>query len=197
MDLQTIKTYNQLAKEYDEETIDFWSNFPRSFLDKFTELVKDRVLDVGSGPGRDGLLLKERGLDVVCIDASHAMIKLSSEKGLKSIEGDFNNLPFKNESFDGVWAYTSLLHVKRAEIDKSFEEIKRVLKKGGYLGLGQIEGIGEEYKESSGVNQPRWFSFYTKEEVERLLIKHGFEIIYFESFKPRSKNYLNFIGKFK
>ena len=61
MDEKTIKTYNQMAKEYEDETVDFWKRFPRTFFDKFAELVKGKVLDVGSGPGRDGLLLKERG----------------------------------------------------------------------------------------------------------------------------------------
>ena len=87
----------------------------------------------------------------------------------------------------------SLLHVFKKDIDRAFEEINRVLKKGGVLGLGLIEGETEEYKESSGVNLPRLFSFYTKEEIEKILMKHGFDVIYFEEYKPRSKTYLNFI----
>lgn len=195
MDQKTIQTYNLIAKEYDEETIDFWEKFPRTFFDKFAELVKGKVLDVGSGPGRDGLLLQERGLEVICLDASEAMVKLCVGKGLEAVIGDFNNLPFADENFAGVWAYTSLLHIKKADVQKPLEEIKRVLKAKGIFGLGLIEGETEEYKESSGVNMPRWFSFYTKEEVKNLLKNNGFEVFYFESFKPRSKNYLNFIAR--
>lgn len=195
MDKKTIDTYNQMAKEYDDETIDFWDRFPRTFFDKFIDSVKGKVLDIGSGPGRDGLILKEKGLDVVCLDASEIMVKLSQERGLESIIGDLLNLPFPNNSFDGAWAYTSLLHVSKNDIDKAFIEINRILIKDGILGLGMIEGETEEYKESSGVNMPRLFSFYTKEELESLLNKHGFDVIYFETFKPRSKNYLNFIAK--
>ena len=195
MDKKTIQTYNLMAKEYDEETIDFWERFPRTFFDKFAELVKGKVLDIGSGLGRDGLLLKQRDLEVVCLDASGAMIKLCTEKGLEAIVGDFNDLPFDDGSFDGVWAYTSLLHVKKSEVKKPIDEIKRVLKSKGIFGLGLIEGETEEYKESSGVNMPRWFSFYTKAEIENLLKNNGFKIVYFESFKPRSKNYLNFIAR--
>ena len=111
--------------------------------------------------------------------------------------GDFNKLPFENETFDAVWAYTSLLHVPKAEVDKPIDEIKRVLKDKGILGLGLIEGDTEEYKESSGVNMPRWFSFYKKDEIESILKNHGFEQLYFEEFKPGSKNYLNFIYRKK
>lgn len=197
MDAQTIQTYNKMAKEYDEETIDFWNRFPRTFFDAFSELTKGKVLDVGSGPGRDGLLLKERGFDVTCLDASEAMIDLCKEKGLTAIVGDFMQMPFEDKTFNGVWAYTSLLHVPKAEARQSFAEITRVLKDNGILGLGLIEGDVELYRESSGIGMPRWFSFYQKSEIEELLKECGFDILYFEKFKPASKNYLNFIAKKK
>ncbi len=195
MDTQTIKTYDKMAKEYDDETADFWQRFPRTFFDKFIFLTKDSVLDVGSGPGRDGLIIKEKGLDVVCLDASAEMVKLSAEKGLKSVVGDFNNLPFEDQTFGGVWAYTSLLHIPKSDIGKPLAEIRRVLKKEGILGLGMIEGKTEGYRQSAGVNLPRYFAFYEKAEIEKLLTKHGFKVVYFEQFKPGSKNYLNFIAQ--
>jgi len=195
MDNTTIQTYNLMAQEYDDETADFWDRFPRTFFEKFTELSQGKILDVGSGPGRDGLILKENGLDVTCLDASEAMVKFCQAKGLRSVLGDFMAMPFADNSFDGAWAYTSLLHIPKADAPKAFSEIKRVLKDGGILGLGLIEGETEGYRESSGVGMPRWFSYFTREEVEGLLESNGFEIVYFEQFKPNSKNYLNFISQ--
>ena len=195
MDAKTVDTYNLMAKEYDDETADFWQRFPRTFFDTFAERIQGKVLDIGSGPGRDGLLLKEKGISVVCLDASTEMIKMCEEKGLESILGDFAALPCDNKSFGGVWAYTSLLHVPKSEISKALSEIHRVLHNGGMLGLGMIEGNTEGYRESSGVTTPRWFSFYTKEEIEHLLAQHGFSVLYFEQFRPGSKNYLNFIAQ--
>jgi len=195
MDEQTITTYNELGKEYDEETKDFWENFPRTVVDAFVTSVRGKVLDIGSGPGRDGLILKTAGLDVVCLDASEAMVKISREKGLESILGDFNDLPFVDNSFDGVWAYTSLLHVPKARIGRPLREIVRVLKPGGMLGLGLIEGESELYRESSGVGKPRWFSFYTKDEIEKFLARYNFRVEHFETFTPGTKNYLNFIAR--
>ncbi|MCX6718867.1 MAG: class I SAM-dependent methyltransferase [Candidatus Taylorbacteria bacterium] len=195
MDKRTIDTYDQLANEYDKETTDFWDRFPRTIFDRFIELTKGEVLDIGSGPGRDGLILQRSGLNVTCLDASEAMIKISTGRGLHSIIGDFNDLSFKDGSFDGVWAYTSLLHVPKSEIDQSISEIHRVLKSNGIFGLGMIDGENELYRESSGVGKPRWFSFYKRGEIERILAKHRFEIIYFEEFKVNTKNYLNFISR--
>lgn len=195
MDQQTIDTYNKMAKEYDDETADFWDSFPQTFLDKFTEFSGKKIIDVGSGPGRDGLLLQQAGKEVVCVDASESMVKLSSDRGQQSVLAGFDNLPFENESFDGVWSYTALLHVPKKSVNIPLEEISRVLKPSGIFTLGLIEGNTEEYKESSGVDLPRWFSFYQKDEIIDLCKKHGFELVYFETFKPRSKNYLNFIFK--
>jgi ubiquinone/menaquinone biosynthesis C-methylase UbiE len=197
MDKKTIDAYDQRATEYDEETSSFWDEmFPTNFMDRFVETVKSEgvtTLDVGSGPGRDGLILQNKGLDITCLDASKEMIKLCQKRGLKAVLGDFNELPFADGSFDAVWAYTSLLHVPKKQISKPLEEIRRILKSGGILGLGLIEGDFEGYRESSGLDLPRWFTYYKKDEVEALLGASSFEIVHFEQFKPRSKNYLNYI----
>lgn len=199
MDQNTINTYNQLAKDYDQKTSDFWEKMPKTFFDKFLNLTKGKVLDVGSGPGRDGLFFKQRGLDVVCLDASEEMVKLCLKKGLNAVVGDFKKLPFEDNLFNGVWAYTSLLHSKKEKIDQSLKEIKRVLKNDGIFGLGMMEGDNEGYRQDfkgdSSLNQLRWFSYFSKEELEKLLKNNGFEITYFESFKPGSRTYLNFLAR--
>lgn len=194
MDTKTIDTYNKLAQAYDDETANFWESFPRTFIDHFIAVVRGRVLDVGSGPGRDGLLLKEAGLEVVCVDASSSMVELSTKRGLTSLVGDFLELPFEEKSFDGVWAYTSLLHVSKQDVKKVVAEIRRVLREGGHLGLGLIEGEGEMYRENMGEGNARLFSYFKKEEVEEILKAEGFEVVYFETITPGSRRYLHFIA---
>ena len=71
----TIDTYDRYHDVYDNETKDFWKNFPLTTIDFFAKhLEGKKVLDLGSGPSRDALLLKEAGLEVVCLDASKEMI---------------------------------------------------------------------------------------------------------------------------
>jgi ubiquinone/menaquinone biosynthesis C-methylase UbiE len=198
MDKVTIDTYNKQAKEYDDGTTGFWEQFPNTTINKFSELVvgEKLILNVGSGPGQDGLLLKNKGLEITCLDASETMVKMCSERGLEAVQGDLLTLPFADKSFDGVWAYTSLLHVKKSEIKKALKEIHRVLVTAGILGLGMIEGEGELYRESTGgVSLPRWFSFYTREELEKLLQGADFTVTYFDKFQVRTKVYLNFLAK--
>lgn len=73
------------------------------------------------------------------------MVKMSAEKGLVSVLGNFNHLPFEDESFSAVWAYTSLLHVPKSQVDKPLSEVYRVLENDGIFGLGLIEGETELY----------------------------------------------------
>lgn len=201
-DTQTIDTYNKMAEIYDAETADFWRDFPNNFLDVFanhtlTTPGRDAktVLNIGSGPGRDGVLLKNRKLEVTRLDASHAMVAQCKKRGLAAIEGDFMTLPFADKSFDAAWAYTSLLHVKKSDVGTALAEIARILKSGGTFGLGLIEGTEELYRPSSEIASLRWFSFYTKEEVETLLAAHGFKVLYFDTIKPGSKRYLHFVAQ--
>ncbi len=102
---------------------------------------------------------------------------------------------FTDASFEGVWAYTSLLHIPKSEVGTAFSEMRRVLKDRGILGLGLIEGDTEEYLASTKISMPRWFSYYSKNEIESLLLEYGFEVLYFETFNPGRRNYLNFITK--
>ncbi|MEK7527180.1 MAG: class I SAM-dependent methyltransferase [Patescibacteria group bacterium] len=184
MDKITIDTYDKMAVEYDRETANFWKRFPSTFLEKFKAGVLKRgtILDVGSGPGRDAAILSAAGFSVICLDASEAMLKITKEKGFESIRADFLELPFDKETFDGIWAYTSLLHVSKIKIPSALSEIYRVLKKTGVFALGLIvgliEGKTEEYRESSGVGMPRLFSFYEKPEIENLLGEAGFKVKY-------------------
>lgn len=193
MDAKTIETYNQLAQAYDDETVEFWQTFPQTFIEAFVNASGPNILNIGSGPGRDARLLQNAGKNVVCLDASQTMIDICQARGFITALGDFNSLPFDDSSFDGAWAYTSLVHVPKTEIDTPLQEIYRVLKPNGIFAIGNHEGDFEGYKESSGVNLPRWFSYYQKDELVSIITKHNFELIHFETFKPGSKNYLNLI----
>jgi len=195
MDKRTIYTYNKLAREYDQETTGFWKDFPTHMLDRFVDALPNiQVLNLGSGPGRDGLLLKQRGCDVTCLDASREMVNMCKTRGLMAAEGDLLSLPFPDHSFGGVWAYTSLLHIHKTEMPHALAETRRVLTPDGVFAIGMIEGDGELYRESFGVCLPRLFALYAKEELEELLQNAGFTVTYFETIQPRTKTYLHIIA---
>lgn len=194
---QTISAYNKYHDVYDKETIDFWKNFPKTTIKTFASNLKgNQILNLGSGPGRDSLLLKNAGLDVTCLDASKEMIKRTKKLGFKSVESDFEKMPFENEIFDGVWAYTSLLHVTKSKMEKILNKIHSIIKPEGIFLIGMIEGKYIEEKESESMpGVKRYFRYYTEQELRKVVEQSGFEMIFQERYVPNKKVYLSQIYK--
>lgn len=190
---KTVQAYNKKAKIYHKETESFWSNFPNLVIDMFTsELMGKRVLNIGSGTGRDSEILRERGLNVVCVDAATEMIKMTKRLGFESVKADFRRLPFPESSFDGVWAYTSLLHVSKQDARDVIKDIRKLLKPKGIFLIGMREGEFEGEVERKGwEGSNRFFIYYTEGELTEMITSCGFKKLYQERYKPSSKTYLN------
>ena len=141
---RTIDAYNRYARTYDAEVIDFWAAFPQTIIDHFVAALPGKtVLDVGSGSGRDAMVLQRQGLEVVCVDASQAMIDMTRQLGFESHLMDFGAMHFAKASFAGVWAYTSLIHLPTEEMIPVIRKLHTILHPQGVLLFGAIEGSGE------------------------------------------------------
>src|SRR6476646_9989452 len=77
------RSYDQVTPEYAARFLDALAHKPldRALLDGFAEQVPRSapVADVGCGPGQIGLYLLGRGLRVVGVDLSPAMVALAAQ----------------------------------------------------------------------------------------------------------------------
>jgi sterol 24-C-methyltransferase len=100
------------------------------------------VLDVGSGvggPARHMALFAD--CNVVGINCNDYQLlrsrMLSSKAGLSSqcsfVKGDFNKMPFEDNTFDGAYAIEATCHSE--DLTKVFSEVCRVLKPGGIFAV--------------------------------------------------------------
>lgn len=85
-----------------------------------------RFLDLGCGAGVYLSLLAKKGKQVIGLDLSHKLCKLSKRWGFDIIMGDATHLPFKNEVFDGIWASEILEHLSSLVV---LDELERVTKR--------------------------------------------------------------------
>lgn len=169
MNKTTIEVYDSIAHRYADThwTTDFWS---RQYND-FENLLKGkRILDSGSGAGRDTKHFISKGYEVESIDLSKGMIEEARKRVPEGnfMRMDMTDLKFEDSSFDGIWCCASLLHLNEAEAEKAISEFARVLKKGGILFVSVKEGDGgadNEYIDGIG----RYFRSYgTAGIVERV-----------------------------
>jgi len=117
-------------------------------------LRKGRILDVGLGDcGCMSFYLAKRGFDVTGIDSSPLAVHKSREEAVgKKLKGSFQarrinavKTPFKKESFDAVFSYHSLHHMKN--MPEAINEMFRVCKTGGLVVISDLHARGRrEYE---------------------------------------------------
>lgn len=194
---KTITTYNKTHDLYDKAVEKFWQEFPQSTINEFAKKLEGKkVLNIGSGTGKDAVLLREKELDILCIDASAKMILKTKGLGFKSILMDMRNMSFKNNTFDGIWAYTSLLHITKGDMIKVLYTIHNILKQNGVLLIGMIEGTFEGIINSRHLNNAtRYFQYYEETELKEIVENIGFTLEHQDRYKQGEKSYLHQIYK--
>lgn len=179
---EAVKTYNKIASIYAKYSEDQLMQFQ---LSRFESLLPGkRILDAGSGSGRDVEYFLEDGFKPVGVDLSLGLIKEAKKRVPKGefLKQDFRKTKFKDNSFDGIWSVTSLIHLPKEEIKKAIKEFHRLLDKDGIVYISVKKGTGsKEIKKEKYNNEPRTFYFYQQIEMEKLVKESGFKIISSES----------------
>jgi ubiquinone/menaquinone biosynthesis C-methylase UbiE len=128
------------------------------------------VLDLGCGTGRllNRLALNFPYLRGIGLDLSPEMLRQArkTNKYRQRIifkQGNSHQLPFANNQFDAVFNTISFLHYPNPE--QVFQEIKRVLKQGGYFYLVDYESLIGIHKVAFS---PAGLRFYNQKQREEL-----------------------------
>jgi ubiquinone/menaquinone biosynthesis C-methylase UbiE len=97
-----------------------------------------RVLEIGCGNGKTLSTMTQRGWDVTAIDFSQRAVSMSRKRcaGTGSCEfivADTIHSPFKNSSFDAVFAIHIFGHLNESERKLVPRDMEKILKPGGIL----------------------------------------------------------------
>jgi SAM-dependent methyltransferase len=178
---KTLKTYNNNAIRWaqDHSTAGFWSSEMKYFKKL---LPHGKILEVGSGGGRDAKELIKMGYDYVGTDISSGLIKVAKKEnpGVCFINQSVYDLSFPARTeFDGFWASASLLHIPKAKIVLALGRIRTFIKNYGIGFISLKEGSGEilEEKTEHGFKEEKFFSYYNTKEFSLILSKNGFIVL--------------------
>ena len=155
--------------------------FDRMLLDQFAERVRDlgRVADIGCGPGHVARYLRDRGVAVVGIDLSPRMIECARKlhPAVEFQQADMEALSVPGETWAGIVAFYSLIHVPRERVVATLREFRRVLRPRGLLLLAfhvgaEVVHLDEWWGHRVSVD----FVFFRSDEVKSYLTAAGFEV---------------------
>jgi len=99
------------------------------------------ILDFGCGLGRHSIFFAKQGFNVSAFDLSQEGINhleqwAKNEKLVIDLTvADMLNLPYKDNSFDGIFAYHVISHTDTIGMQKVLSEISRILKPNGKIYL--------------------------------------------------------------
>ncbi|HVO74943.1 MAG TPA: class I SAM-dependent methyltransferase [Ignavibacteriaceae bacterium] len=187
-----MNAYNLAAEKYHRLFHDELEKkeFDRQILDEFSNYFgKDSILcDAGCGPSAHiARYLFDKGINIIGIDISEKCIEIAQRVNplIKFERGDFSKLNFKDNFFDGLISYYSIIDTPKKYIPKIINEFNRVLKPGGYLLLAVKAGSGEGFVNGLlEIETEIYCTFFNEYEILQYALRNELEIIKLEVRKP-------------
>ncbi|MEK6812708.1 MAG: class I SAM-dependent methyltransferase [Nanoarchaeota archaeon] len=166
---------NEYKAMYEVEEKHAWFRAKREMMiDLFSRFGNNgsAILDIGCGTGVIASFFAQKnqviGLDISATALRYAKMR---DKTLKLVKGDAQNVKFKPETFDWVFASDVIEHVK--DDYKAMQNIHNVLKPGGKI-LITVPALEFLWgKDDDLVHHQRR---YTKKQLKQLLSASGFKI---------------------
>lgn len=147
----------------------------QSCLRMLIPCCEGRWLEVGVGTGRfaEALGISEG------VDPSLRMLAIAATRGIHTIHGAAESLPYQTATFDGVLMVTTICFLTNAK--KAVAEIHRVLRPNGVLVVGIVPAEspwGLLYREKGRKGHPVYSqaTFHTCREVIRTCSDTGFAL---------------------
>lgn len=124
--------YEHNASEYFAATV---QGDLSQLYDRFLAYVPPggRILDAGSGSGRDTLAFLQRGYTVDAFDASPSLARLSTKYTGVCTQVLRLEQFSETDRYDGIWACALLLHLHSDALPDAMARLARALRPGGAL----------------------------------------------------------------
>ena len=160
-DRDTVRSYDAVAAEYAAEATAM-PKWVATEIDAFVAHLggSGRVLEIGSGGGRDALELERRGISVRRTDVSKGFVELLRERGFEAdllvpLTDDLTDPQRPDSQYDGIWACACLIHVAREDLGTVLERLAEATRTGGRLHASVREGDGEDVSTRGSAAAPR------------------------------------------
>ena len=170
----TVESYEKAIDKYIQDTVSIPSYWVTDWLNESLRGLdhEARILEIGSAFGRDAKYIESLGYKVEKTDAVQGFISILQKED--STAHYFNAINDEiSDNYDLVFANAVFLHFTRDETESVSKKILNSLNNGGRFAISLKQGNGEEWS-SRKVDNPRYFCYWQKDEIQAMLYKVGF-----------------------
>lgn len=176
---QTVASYDRNATHWSETHPGTRTKEIAYF---YSLLPKGKIIEIGSGSGKDTKLFLELGYEYLGTDISEGLLNEAKKRNpyASYLQKGIYELDFPTDSFDGFWAAAVLLHIPKNKIDVVLQRIHNITRNGGVGFISLKKGEGEKVVTeitTAGIHYERFFSFYQKSEFSNILQRNNFKIL--------------------
>jgi SAM-dependent methyltransferase len=190
----TINTYNQSAAAMVKKFDDMEGYLPdiKRVFSYVEQKENPKVVEIGSGSGRDARDLLKFTNDYLGFDISPEMVKHAKElvPNGNFVVADAEEFDFP-KNVDAVFAFASLLHSDKESLAKILDKVHESLKEKGAFFISLKHG---EYKEDTRTDKfgTRTYYYY-KPEIIKELAGDKFKSVFEEKRDFRNQEWFNII----
>lgn len=175
---------------------------PYYLLNNFLQKIpKGKVLDLGSGNGKNSLFLAKKGFIVHAIDINPKAIEIFKRESKKEklkiriVNADIRKFSIKENAYDSILAINSLIFMRKTEFKKTITQIKKGLKNGGVVIISGFTIRDSSYlkfkkrykpvgKHTFKDSDKQYWQFLSEHELKSYFLKN-FQILFYSERKIR------------
>jgi SAM-dependent methyltransferase len=139
-----------------------------------------RILEIASGPGRLTRDIRPSG-SLTCVEINEGMIaegRAACNGRVQWVRGNAFQLPFLDGEIDLVYSFRFVRHFQRADRDRLYAEIRRVLRPGGVFMMDAVnERISKPLRDASPEEYPIYDELYRPEKLRAEMSAAGLPVV--------------------
>jgi predicted TPR repeat methyltransferase len=174
---QTLQAYNDHIQEYVAANNPVLQGSLKAWVDEVLKLIPKggRVLELGSGYGRDAAYIESQGYAIERTDAAEGFVELLKNQGhdarkLNVLTDDFGT------NFDLIYAQAVFLHFNPEQLKQVLKKSFDSLKQSGTLAFSVKEGEGEAWPDDY-LGVPRYYCYWKEPALQKITEATGFSSI--------------------
>lgn len=202
--------YNENMSKENELTIEVYEKYGDKYLARNTEDVKNnqrarinndrhmrqlekylyglskdsKIFEIGSASGRDAKLIRALGYTNITVsDVANYFLELLRKEGFSPIRFNLITDDF-SEKYDFIYCWAVLVHFTKNEAKQAIKKMFEALNNNGRIALciQSRDGYEEAWMDRDGkIGAKRYFSYWTKNELQDYMREVGFKNIEIES----------------